>query len=194
MPFDEYPDDRSVHYPVALVYSIVIALIWFPAAVTRFLGRLLKEIGTDSWPRAEGTITSGDVRVIHGWLADYALGRLHYCYRIHGEYYSGHLVRQFADEQAAWDFVDSRRNKPVVVRCKDDRPDISVLRASDQLTYSGVEGKSGVGTQVWEHWRDELRGEPRDPEVDLFPGDLDGDDLDQVEEAKLTNLGQGNPK
>ena len=136
MPYDEYPADKGFRYVVAFVYSIVVAGLWIPAFLTRRIVSILREVGTESWPRADGTITSGDVKVIHGWLVDYALGRVDYCYRLHGEYYSGHLVRQFADEQAAWDFVDSHRDKPILVRYKDDHADISVFRESDQLALS----------------------------------------------------------
>jgi hypothetical protein len=160
MPFDGYPEDRGFRYVIAFVYSVVIAVFWIPAFVIRHLSRTLREIGAENWARADGSITSGNVKVIHGWLADYALGRLDYCYKVHGEYYSGHCVLQFADEQAAWDFVDARRDKPVLVRYKDDRAETSVLRESDQLTFSNNSAPPDLASQIWQHWSDELRGEP----------------------------------
>ena len=161
MPFDDYPEDNGLRYVVAFVYSVVVAVLWFPAFAVRRIARGWREIGTEGWPRADGTITSGDVIVIHGWLIDYALGRLDYCYRVHGEYYSGHLVRQFADEQSAWDFVDARRDEPVLVRHKDDRGEISVVLSSDQMMLSS-ETPVPLISQLWQHWRDLLRGEARD--------------------------------
>lgn len=115
MSFDDYPEDRGLRYFVAFVYSVLVAILWIPAAIIRRIGRAWRDMGTEGWPRADGTTTSVDVKVIHGWLVDYALGRVDYCCRVHGEYYSGHLVRQFADEQAAWEFVDARqaRHDPV---------------------------------------------------------------------------------
>ena len=155
-----YPEDRGLRYVAGFIYSVVVALLWFPALLLRRIARSGREIGTESWPRADGTITSGGVSVIHGWLLDYALGRLDYCYRVHGEYYSGHLVRQFADEQSAWDFVDAQRDHPVLVRYKDDRADVSVVLSSDQMMLSN-ETHAPLISQLWQHWRDLLRRDQR---------------------------------
>ena len=160
MSLEGYPADRGLRYVAAFVYSVVVAILWFPALAVRHIARAWREIGTDSWPRADGTITSGGVTVIHGWLLDYALGRLDYCYRVHGEYYSGHLVRQFADEQSAWDFVDAYRDQAVLVRYKDDRADISAVLSSDQMMISNVMPVPLI-SQLWQHWRDLLQRDPR---------------------------------
>ena len=172
-----YSEDRGLRYVAGFVYSIVVAVFWIPAAVVRRIARTWREIGTEGWPRADGTITSGDVRVIHGWLIDYALGRLDYCYRVHGEYYSGHLVRQFADEQSAWDFVDSHRNQPVLARYRDDRAEVSVVRSSDQMMLSN-ETPVPVSSQLWQHWRDLLGSEPKNKnDENLSPSEKEDADI-----------------
>ena len=155
---DPQAAERGVGYLAAFVYSIVVALIWLPASVLRRVARLLRELGVDSWPRADGSIASGNVKVIHGWILDYALGRLDYSYRVAGEYYSGAIVRQYPDEQAAWDFVDAYRDRSVVVRYKDDKPEASVLRDADQ-DLAWTEPGTDFFAMIWQHWRDELRGE-----------------------------------
>ena len=133
MPYDSRLDEsKPLGYAVAFLYSLVIALFWIPAFLVRRLSRVLSEIGVDSWPRANGSITGSNVKVVHGWVVDYALGRLDYAYRVAGEYYAGRITRQYPDEQAAWDFVDARQNKAVVVRYKDDQAQSSALRDVDQ--------------------------------------------------------------
>ena len=89
---------------------------------------------------------------------DYALGQLEYSYRVHGEYYAGSIARQYPDEQAAWDFVDARRDQSVVVRYKDNNVQASALRDMDQGP-SWTDNGAGVFAMVWRHWRDELRSQ-----------------------------------
>jgi hypothetical protein len=155
-PFDE---SKPLGYAVAFLYSLVIALFWIPAFLVRHLSRVLREIGVDSWPRANGSITGSNVKVVHGWVADYALGRLDYSYRVAGQYYAGSITRQYPDEQAAWDFVDARQDKIVVVRYKDDCAQSSALRDVDQDLSWNDARKPGLLSMVWNHWSDELRGE-----------------------------------
>jgi hypothetical protein len=183
MAYDEYPDERGVQYPVALVYSVVVAVLWIPSLLLRRAGRSLREMGTENWPRANGTITAVSVKVIHGWVVDYALGRLDYSYRVAGEYYAGSITRQYPDEQAAWDFVDAHTNQPAVVRYKDDNAQASVLRDADQSWTD--ENQPGMFAMVWQHWRDELRGEqqPTPADVDLQE-DEDDESVDLIDRGK----------
>jgi hypothetical protein len=176
-PLDE---SKPLGYAVAFLYSLVIALFWIPAFLVRRLSRVLSEIGVDSWPRANGSITGSNVKVVHGWVADYALGRLDYCYRVAAQYYAGSITRQYPDEQAAWDFVDARQDKAVVVRYKDDHAQSSALRDVDQdLSWNGAAGP-GLLSMVWNHWRDELRGEkPTAPDDE----ELEWDDEDILDSA-----------
>jgi hypothetical protein len=183
MSLDGYPEDRGLRYVAGFMYSLVVAVFWIPAAVVRRIARSWREIGTESWPRADGTITSGDVRVIHGWVIDYALGRLDYSYRVHGEYYSGHLVRQFADEQSAWDFVDSRRDQPVLVRYKDDHAEVSVVRSSDQMMLSN-EAPVSLSSQLWQHWRDLLGGEAKNEDDESLRPREEEEDVDIGNDAQ----------
>jgi hypothetical protein len=161
MPYDGYPDERGLRYPVAFAYSVIVALFWAPAFILRRVSRFLRETGTDSWPRANGSITSGNVKVIRGWVIDYALGRLDYSYRVAGDYYAGSIIRQYPDEQAAWDFVDARRASHVVVRYRDDNAQASALRDDDQELSWTAGTELGFFAAVWRHWRDELRDEPQ---------------------------------
>jgi hypothetical protein len=171
-PLDE---SRPLGYAVAFLYSLVIALFWIPAFLVRRLSCVLSEIGVDSWPRANGSVTGSNVKVVHGWVVDYAIGRLDYSYRVAGQYYAGSITRQYPDEQAAWDFLDARRDKVVVVRYKDDRAQSSTLRDLDQDLAWNVAGKPGLLSMVWNHWRDELRGEkPTAPNDEGL--DRDGED------------------
>ncbi len=180
MAYDSHQPDKSLGYAVAFLYSLVIALFWIPAFLVRRGKHALSQIGVDSWPRAKGSVTGSDVKVVHGWVVDYALGRLGYSYRVAGEYYAGSITRQFPDEQAAWDFVDARQDKAVVVRYKDNHAQSSALRDVDQDLSWKDSGGPGLLSMVWNHWRDELRREnPAAPNED----DLELDDEDVLDSA-----------
>ena len=157
---------RPLQYALAFLYSVVVALFWFPALGLRRIVRIAKEMDVESWPRADGSITGGGVKVIHGWILDYAVGHLDYSYRVSGEYYAGGITRQYADEQAAWEFVDTRRGRNAMIRYRDDKPQISVLRERDQEFLWGPQPQPGFFIQLWHHWCDELRPEPRTPRND----------------------------
>jgi hypothetical protein len=179
MAYRSDPDDHPFTYIAALVYSVAIAVFWLPALLLRRTARAFLELGTDSWPQANGSTTEGRVSVIHGWIMDYAVARLEYNYQVAGEYYSGEITRQFADEQAAWNFVDPRCAKQVIVRHGDEKPSVSVLRDADQGPSWNDPPSSGLFTMIWQHWRDELRQEDpyiADADADMIP-DEDGSDL-----------------
>lgn len=180
MAYDEYPDEKGLRYPVAFLYSLVIALFWVPAFVLRRTARFVRELGAENWPQANGLVTGGNVKVVHGWVVDYAIGQLDYSYRVAGEYYAGSVNRQYPDEQAAWNFVDARRGKPVVVRHKDDKAQASVLLDADQDPCWSKGPEPSLPVMVWQHWRDELPGEEPQVQADK---DLDMD----VEETDPTD-------
>lgn len=184
MPYDSSPDERGLRYPVAFVYSVIVAVFWVPAFILRRVGRFVREAGTDSWPQANGSITSANVKVIHGWVLDYALGQLHYSYRVAGEYYAGRITRQYPDEQAAWDFVDAHRGNSVVVRYKDDKAAVSALRNEDQKLSWTAGASPGFLAAVWRHWCDELRGEPTfAADEDLRWDDEDEETVNHTDQA-----------
>jgi len=177
MTYDSDLDEsKPLGYAAAFLYSVVIAAIWIPAFVLRRTGRFLKEFGVDSWPRASGSITAGNVKVIHGWVVDYALGQLDYSYRVAGEYYAGSITRQYPDEQSAWNYVDSRRNKSVVVRYKDDHAQSSAVRDSDQDFSWSTATEPGLFSMIWQHWCDELRGDPKPPDEEGLEADDEEDE------------------
>jgi len=148
---------KALGYVSLGVYSVLLALCWWPALVLRKIATLFREFGVDSWPRANGSITKRNVRAAHGWILDHALGEFEYTYRVHGEYYSGSLTRQFPDEQVAWDFVDSHRDEPVIVRYRDDKPQVSVLLVADHGMAWQSGARSKLFPQVWQHLRNEIQ-------------------------------------
>ena len=148
---------RGLCYLGLGVYSVLLAIFWGPALVLRNVVRSFREIGVDSWPRANGFVTNPKVNAVHGWILDYALGQVEYTYQVHGEYYAGTMIRQFPDEQVAWNFVDAHREEPVVVRYRDDKPEVSILLLPDQGPGWILNSGSGFLAHVWQHMRDELR-------------------------------------
>jgi len=160
MAYDPFWRTRPLQYSIILLYSILIAVVWPLIFAVRRILRFLGEFGAESNPCADGTITTGDVRVIHGWILDYAVCELIYTYRVRDEYYSGTIVRQFADEQVAWDFVNARRGKTAQIRYKEQKSGASVLLESDQTLVWNPEPSPTFLAQLWRHWSDELRREP----------------------------------
>jgi hypothetical protein len=148
---------KAMGYVSLGVYSVLLAIFWWPALVLRKVATSFREFGVDSWPRANGSITKGNVKAAHGWILDLALGELEYTYRLRGEYYSGSMTRQFPDEQSAWDFVDSHRDEPVIVRYRDDKPEDSVLLVADQGVAWAPGPGPGLLSQVWQHLCNEIR-------------------------------------
>jgi hypothetical protein len=174
MAYDSYLDEsKPLAYAIRFLYSLIVVVLWIPAFILRRIGRFMREAGVESWPRTSGSITAGDVNVVHGWVVDYALGRLDYSYRVAGEYYAGSFTRQYPDEQAAWDFVDARRGKAVVVRYRDSNAQSSALWDADQEPSWTDQIAPGIFVMIWRHWRDELQSEAQ-----LVPdnGDLGDDD------------------
>lgn len=184
MPGNPEGAERGVGYILAFFYSIVVALLWIPGSLLRGAARFCAEFGADSWPRANGSVAGGNVKAIHGWVVDYAVGELDYSYIVDGEYYSGRISRQYPDEQAAWDFVDAHRDQPVIVRYRDRAAQKSVLLLQDQDFSWGARTEPSLRAAVWQHWTDELR---REPVADTE----DEDSLTENEAGNATSLPQG---
>lgn len=157
-PYDT--NEKAVRYAAVFVYSLIVAILWVPVFAARRFFRFVKETGTESWPRANGSITTGRVRVIRGWILDYAVGEIDFNYSVRGEYYSGHFCRQYADEQAAWSFVDSVSGKSILVRYKDENVSSSVLREDDQAPSWMEQAAPGFLIQLRQHWADQNQPDP----------------------------------
>jgi hypothetical protein len=72
--------------------------------------------GSASWPTAQATVESADVREVRTRHSHYFRAELAYSYKINGSYYSGRFTRDFADESQAWDYAKRARAKTVGVR------------------------------------------------------------------------------
>jgi hypothetical protein len=134
MPYDPFWRARPLQYVVEFLYSVALAIFSVLAFGIRGMACYVSEHRAENWPIANGTITTTNVKAVHGWFVDYALGQLGYTYTINGDYYSGYHTRQYADEQSAWTFVDARRNLPVLVRYKPSDVKVSMIREVDQGT------------------------------------------------------------
>jgi hypothetical protein len=115
-----------------ILAGLAVMAFSFLAFTFRTVATSLRSRQAQSWPTANGSVVSCDVKTYHGRFSDYAIGELGYSYEVNGEYYSGYFKPQYNDEQAAWTFVDSRKNIPVGVRYKQGDPQTSVLRDEDQ--------------------------------------------------------------
>ncbi len=85
-----------------------------------------------SWPSAQGTIMSAQVKsgreaYLQPWVAD-----LVYSYVVNGEYYSGvHRIRTRSEHRAE-ERIAGWKGRMVVVRYSPHKPDLSALLKSDQ--------------------------------------------------------------
>lgn len=129
------PDEegRALAYVGSILFSLGLGVFSAAAYGWRALTASVQNHGSADWPTAPGRITTCDVKAIHGRFIDYALGVIGYSYDIEGNYYSGYLARQFWDEQRAWTFVDSCRDKSIMVHYKLTNPEASVLRETEEI-------------------------------------------------------------
>ena len=128
-------EGRALAYVVSILFSIGLAVFAAVAFSLRALRNSVTNHWSANWPTAFGQIATCDVKAVHGHFIDYALGIVGYSYQIDGNYYSGYLTRQFWDEQHAWTFVDSCKDKSFLVHYKLGRPQVSVLREVDQMGW-----------------------------------------------------------
>jgi hypothetical protein len=133
MVYTRYEEEgRALAYIGSIIFSIGLTTFSAITYVGRQFRNSIDTRRSENWPVAAGRILTGDVKAIHGRLTDYALGTIGYSYQIEGDYYSGYSVRQFWDEQRAWTFVDSQRDKSVLVHYKLTNPQVSILTRSNQ--------------------------------------------------------------
>ena len=125
-------DGRALAYVGSLLLSFGLAVFGAIAYIFRALLKSASERRAANWPTASGEITTCDVKAIHGRYLDYAVGIVGYSYRMDDDYYSGYLTRQFWDEQQAWSFVDTFKDKSVLVHFNLSRPQSSVICEVDQ--------------------------------------------------------------
>ena len=120
-----------------LVAFVLLVSSWF--LLKRSLG-FIRSIRAVSWPTAEGRIETANVQT----FSEQALAEVGYSYLVEANRYSGYFSQQFADEQQAWDYVEGLRGRAVLVRYRQDDPDISVLRVADQQSYINLRGSGFV--------------------------------------------------
>jgi hypothetical protein len=108
----------------ALVFVILVALFLF----FKKLPYRLRSLRGSNWPIVNGTVEAVKVET----FAEQSLAELAYSYTIDGERYSGYFLRQFADQQDAWDYVRLLDRQPILVRYKPSAPSISSVRIQEQ--------------------------------------------------------------
>jgi hypothetical protein len=130
--YDPFWRGRPLQYLAEILYGVALVAFSILALIVRTATIAIRNHRADSWPMINGNITTGEVTTIHGRFFDYALGKLGYSYEVNGDYYSGYFIRQYNDEQKAWNFVDAKNDKPVLIRYKPGTPQVSVFREEDQ--------------------------------------------------------------
>jgi hypothetical protein len=98
-----------------LIGIIVGLAIGIPLIGFEFF-RWLRLWGSSSWPTAEGTVESVDVREVRTRSTHYFALEAAYSYSLNGEYYSGRFTRNFGSESEAWDYADSLKGGRVPLR------------------------------------------------------------------------------
>jgi hypothetical protein len=123
---------RALQYATEVVFSVLVVIFSGAAWVIRKVATLYRNSRSEHWPMTNGAITTCDVKTWHGRFTDYAIGTFGYSYRVNDDYYAGYYSSQFYDEQRAWEFIDARREKQLLVRYKADDPAVSSVREQDQ--------------------------------------------------------------
>jgi multisubunit Na+/H+ antiporter MnhB subunit len=102
--------------------AVILALVGFE------FSQWMKFRGADSWPAAQGTIESLDVKEVRTRSAHYFALDAAYSYSVNGEYYSGRFAKSFETESEASDYAASLKGRPVSVRYKAADAGTSCLR------------------------------------------------------------------
>jgi len=117
------PPDIVVRILVTIVVTVAFSLVaWF-----RLWPQWLRRIRSGNWASAIGRIEGGDVSVMRDGRREIVTCTLKYSYQVAGQYFGGNYSRQFGDEQAAYDYVDTRKGSQVEVRYDPRKPGSSVL-------------------------------------------------------------------
>ncbi len=110
-----------------LVVAVAVFSVFWVIASLKLWPQWLRKRTSGNWPAAMGTIEGGEVSALRSSKGEVATCNLNYSYRINGEYYGGVYSQQFFDEQAAYDFIDSRKGKAAQIKYNPHEPGISVL-------------------------------------------------------------------
>ena len=119
--------------PLSAEVKIALAGIIFAAGLTYVLAISLRRRnifrGWHSWPIAEGTVETAELRVYRGTYS-VSIG---YSYAVNGSYTTGWDERSFSGETEAEDYAASIRGQKVVIRFNPKNPERSRI---DQATAS----------------------------------------------------------
>ena len=125
--------ERALQYAVLFIYSCALIVFAGMAFTLRKMFEAARESQAQNWQIVNGKVMTGDVKTRHGWFVDYALGQMGYAYEVEGNYYSGYFKKVYFDEQRAWSFIDSKKDKSIVVRYKANKASVSAIRKNDQI-------------------------------------------------------------
>jgi hypothetical protein len=130
-------EDKARYSPVVIFCGMATVVMMQILSLPAIFKRFWDDYRSANWEIVPGTVQLVNVSVVRAGLdeaapVEFAEAELGYSYRTSGETYSGYGHKFFYDEQRAWDFVEHWREKDVMVRRHPRRPEISVLRLSDQ--------------------------------------------------------------
>jgi len=117
---------QSVLFALALTLTVAG---WF--FVKRMPG-WFRSMRAAKWPLVESNVETVKVTP----FTEQALAEVGYSFLVNGARYSGYLLRQFADEQDAWNYVHQMEGRTVMARYKPDDPSVSAVRSADQVLFS----------------------------------------------------------
>lgn len=109
-------------------FVLVVAAVTSICLLIRRIPGWIRSVRAASWPIAQGTIESVNVKTVSGQ----SLGELAYSYAANEERYSGYFFLQFADEQDAWEAVNPLKGQAIYVRYQSQNAAVSAVRSSDQ--------------------------------------------------------------
>jgi len=132
--------ERQIRVLGFVLFWVALVSVYF---LMKRLPGFVQGIRARSWPTAEGRIETINVKE----FGQQALGELGYSFSAKGGRYSGYFSWQFGDEQQAWDYVTELKGRPVIVRYKDESPDVSTLRNVDQ-SQTDLRG-AGLLKTIW---------------------------------------------
>ncbi|HET9741106.1 MAG TPA: DUF3592 domain-containing protein [Terriglobales bacterium] len=106
----------------AVLAALASLVIWL-----RLGSQWTRRLRSINWTPISGTIENGTVSTIRTERRELVTCTLNYSYQVNGEYFGGAYLRQFTDEQAAYDYIDSMNGKLASVKYNPREPGCSIL-------------------------------------------------------------------
>jgi hypothetical protein len=111
-----------------IAIAIAVPSAFWLAMWLRLRPQWFRRLRAANWATTSGIIENGTVSALRAERAEAVVCTLNYSYRVDGSYYGGSCLRQFSDEQLAYDFINSKTGTSVQVKYDPAKPAASIVQ------------------------------------------------------------------